>query len=67
MALLNDMSRCPGIGCPSKETCRRFPGATGRIDPGQHYAALYVRRDPDADACDEYLPRPQNAEEAGDA
>lgn len=57
MALLNDMSRCPGSGCPSKEICRRYPGAGERLKPGQVMAALYARREADAAACSEYLER----------
>ena len=57
MALLNDQSRCPGTGCPSKEICRRFPTAGDDFPERAVMTALYVRRPANAAACDEYLER----------
>lgn len=57
MASLNDLYRCVGIGCPSKEICRRYP-MVGEFSPDRVVmTALYVRQPTDAAACDEYQER----------
>lgn len=57
MALLNDETRCPGTGCPSREICRRFPMPGEKLPARAVMAALYARLAKDAAACDEYLER----------
>lgn len=57
MALLDDMSRCPGTGCPARELCRRFPAPGERLPAPAVMTALYVSRAPDAAACDQFLER----------
>lgn len=49
----NDKARCPGNNCPSKRNCHRF---TAPRDQDYVEAALYIRREAGASACDCYLP-----------
>ena len=46
-------TRCAGTGCPSKANCHRF---TMPRDSESVPAALYVRREAGASACDLFLP-----------
>ena len=46
-------TRCAGTGCPSKTNCHRF---TMPRNEEATPAALYVRREAGASACDLYLP-----------
>ena len=53
--LSTDVSRCEGGSCPSKDNCRRY---TERKVQGDYVvnAALWLRREAGASACDSYLP-----------
>lgn len=55
MTLLADITRCDGGNCPSKAECRRY---TERNTAGDYtsYAALWIRREEGADACDMIIP-----------
>lgn len=51
MRLPNDTARCDGGTCPSKKNCRRY---TERSTSGDYVvnAALWLRREAGANACD---------------
>lgn len=55
MTINTDICRCTGTGCPSRDNCERsaYPVPRGAIVTT---AALYVRREPGATACDQYIP-----------
>lgn len=52
--LSNDITRCDGGDCPSKKECQRY---TERHTAGEYArAALWLRREAGADACDMIMP-----------
>ena len=57
MALLSDVSRCAGTGCPSRDICRRYQQPGDKPVERAVMTALYARREPGAAACDQYLER----------
>lgn len=48
-------TRCPGTACPQRFTCERSRPIPAGTEATQ--AALYARRRPQADSCDQYIPR----------
>lgn len=47
--------RCAGLGCPSMKHCNRYcTDAVGGADDIE-YAALWVRREAGATACDQFI------------
>lgn len=54
MTIGNDIARCGGDDCPSRNNCRRYTerGATGNT----WYAAFWARREAGATACDSIIP-----------
>ena len=55
MELPNDVARCPGTGCQSAMNCRRYTERAA-IDDRTPMAALHLRREAGADACDQVIP-----------
>lgn len=55
--------RCGGDGCPDRHQCHRFrPLVKGEVAP---VTALYVRRDPEARRCDQFIEKVPAAADGG--
>lgn len=53
--LPTDVTRCDGGNCPSKANCRRYTERFVKADYVSR-AALWLRREAGASACDLYMP-----------
>ncbi|MBW7903811.1 MAG: hypothetical protein H3C26_20270 [Rhodocyclaceae bacterium] len=55
MDLPHDFARCPGGNCPSRSRCLRYTrrDTAGATAP---WAAMDMRREAGASACDQFLP-----------